>query len=152
MDTHGVNLDSNFALSSRCSPRPEVFQLGHTDFSTTNSEVTPLQEVTPAETVQPSQLTPPEVEFRNISSSRVLYKGCVLRATGAFHGEGELHVRGKYKFKGQWKHGKKDGFGIYRSKSGYRYEGEWQDNLMHGSGKETTSSGMAVCLECICVT
>jgi hypothetical protein len=38
-------------------------------------------------------------------------------------------------YQGYMKHGKPDGFGIYKFMDGDIYAGEWKDGLRHGNGK-----------------
>lgn len=35
-------------------------------------------------------------------------------------------------YQGEYKRGKKNGFGIYRWADGSRYEGEWEENCLNG--------------------
>ncbi|CEG47688.1 Leucine rich repeat proteins, some proteins contain F-box [Plasmopara halstedii] len=65
-----------------------------------------------------------------------IYEGAVQR--GRFHGLGILHlkmafVRGEYV--GEWKDGKRHGYGIERLENGEVYEGYWAHDRHHGSGE-----------------
>ena len=44
-------------------------------------------------------------------------------------------------YKGQWKHNKHCGNGVYQFVNGTIYEGEWQNNLMHGTGQYIDPTG-----------
>ena len=57
------------------------------------------------------------------------------------HGKGLLksyHDGSEYS--GDFKKGKREGYGIYIYPGGDRYEGEWLDNIHHGKGKFTRAS------------
>ena len=54
------------------------------------------------------------------------------------HGKGllkSLHDGSEYS--GDFKKGKREGYGIYVYPDGDKYEGEWLDNIHHGKGKYT---------------
>lgn len=58
------------------------------------------------------------------------------------HGHGEYYWfdnRIEYKimknlYRGQWKEGKRDGFGIFHYSNGCRFEGEFSENMKNGYG------------------
>lgn len=59
---------------------------------------------------------------------------------GQFHGKGtlifEVNTWGSTQFyEGEWKDGKKHGYGLYKYYDGTIYEGEWKDGQHHGQGK-----------------
>lgn len=37
-------------------------------------------------------------------------------------------------FVGEWKNGRKDGYGVWKSPKGDFYEGEWKNNKQNGKG------------------
>lgn len=40
--------------------------------------------------------------------------------------------RGDGSYKGQWRNGRYDGYGVYKQSDGTCYDGSWQNGLMHG--------------------
>jgi hypothetical protein len=57
-----------------------------------------------------------------------------------YHGYGVITWdRGKYE--GEWKHGKKDGRGVFTWPDGTKYDGEFKDHGMHGYGVLTLTDG-----------
>ena len=76
----------------------------------------------------PSQLDDPE--FKSIDS----YIGGLLDAV--FHGEGKLIYTNGDEYNGLFSHGRKEGTGVYNSKStGDDYHGGWKEDLFDGDCK-----------------
>lgn len=61
------------------------------------------------------------------------YKGIFINYE--LEGQGVYYFHKKMiEYQGEWKNGKKHGFGTLYYRNGDIYEGEWQNNLMHGKG------------------
>ena len=72
-------------------------------------------------------------------SDALSYKGSWRK--GAFDGYGILEYSNGSIYKGNFKYGVKHGFGLYTSASGFRYEGEWSDGKQTGSAKISYKNG-----------
>ena len=48
---------------------------------------------------------------------------------------------GKYRYKGFFVEGKKNGFGVMINDSGVIYQGQWEDGLRHGTGQQKSEDG-----------
>ena len=44
-------------------------------------------------------------------------------------------------YKGEWKNGSREGFGIFNYKSGDKYLGYWKNNLKEGNGRYIYANG-----------
>lgn len=55
---------------------------------------------------------------------------------GLFHGTGTLKYRSGSYYTGEWKMGKRDGFGsVIWPNAQQSYTGDWREGYMHGTGK-----------------
>lgn len=60
----------------------------------------------------------------------------------AFHGEGTLYYSSdQILYKGSWKHGVHDGYGVQYNKGLLEYDGEWKDSEYHGKGTQYDNKG-----------
>ena len=62
-----------------------------------------------------------------------------------YYGEGNndyLNFNEECRYEGQYKNGKREGYGIYYMTNGDRYEGEFQNNLYNGRGSYYWSNGL----------
>ena len=72
-----------------------------------------------------------------ITIEGTIYKGDFKNVVFNGFGEIEYSIGGKYL--GEWKNGKRDGYGIVVfPDDGSTYEGEWKEGLPHGKGIITT--------------
>ena len=45
------------------------------------------------------------------------------------------------RYQGEWKEGRRHGWGIFMHPDGYRYEGYWENDLPHGNGTARDADG-----------
>lgn len=82
----------------------------------------------------------------NVSGKKEFISGAIYE--GTFSVDGEMDGRGKYTYKGgksyfdgEWKNGRRHGFGKAVMEDGTIYTGEFRDGKRHGRGKKTWPDG-----------
>jgi len=75
-------------------------------------------------------------------SSGAVYRG--EWKEGRRHGYGELLLRDGTLYRGEWKEGRMDGYGIRRYQEGYEYAGQWRGGHREGYGRLEYDNGVVI--------